>query len=209
MLFSFVKLFAMFGTWKHQVNSGWHDLKMYTLSLLFAFSLIPEIKLQFTGNTPKLTISGGVKPRGELYIEFFHSEHANLLYTCTVQQRAPRRDEVIHTCKGGNFTVADLNPGRYVIQITLNNLNSAETLTIKNQIRVPERLNSCQPYFINNGVTTVGQDVTMDWSSTGNPAGFVCKLDGDQLGSCKCVCRASDSQYRVQPYPLASQAFDT
>ncbi len=90
-----------------------------------------------------------------------------------------------YDCDTGSFTATGLSAGKYLIQVRLDDLNSGERTIIRRRIQVPTDVNACQPYLINAGVTVDRRNAIVEWSSTGNPAGFWCKLNRKPRFQCK------------------------
>lgn len=129
-------------------------------------------------------MSGSLETQGDILVAFSQpANKPNPSYLCTVEPRAPAGPLMSYACNSGGFIATNLSSGRYLIQVHMN--DSGETSTIRRGIRVATDVSACQPYLINSGRSVADQNVTLQWSSTGSPIGFWCKLDGNSRFQCK------------------------
>ena len=60
---------------------------------------------------------------------------------------------------------------------------------LKSIVYVPEDSESCRPHLINRGLNVKGNNVTLEFASTGSPGSFECILDRVYGGACKSLSR--------------------
>ena len=90
----------------------------------------------------------------------------------------------------GVFTASDVSPGRHVIRVIARSTSGrAARKILKSIVYVPEDSNSCRPHLINRGLNVKGNNVTLEFASTGSPGGFECILDRVYGGACKSLIR--------------------
>ena len=169
--------------------------------------VIAEIDLYFTGDTPQVDVNS-------IHVEF-ESNMNDLIIECHLKGRDKVGCEclqcvlvhhltLLSTCLGSNgvFTASGVSPGRHVIRVIARSISGRTARKIlKSIVYVPEDSESCRPHLINRGINVKGNNVTLEFVSTGSPDGFECILDRVYREACKsltiCVCCFQDSYIAV------------
>ena len=158
--------------------------------------IFAEIDLYFTGDTPRLDVNS-------IHVEF-ESNMNDLMIECHLKGRNKVDCEclqfrggfllshftLLSTCSGsrGVFTVSGVSPGRHVIRVIARSRSisgRAGRKILKSIVYVPEDSESCRPHLINRGINVKGNNVTLEFASTGSPRGFECILDRVYREACK------------------------
>ena len=95
---------------------------------------------------------------------------------------------LLSTCLGSNgvFTALGVSPGRHVIRVIARSISGRTIRKIlKSIVYVPKDSESCRPHLINRRLNVIGNNATLEFSSTGSPHGFECILDRVSRGACK------------------------
>ena len=86
----------------------------------------------------------------------------------------------------GVFTASGVSPGRHVIRVVARSISGRTIQKIlRSIVYVPEDSESCRPHLINRGLNVKGNNVTLEFASTGSPYGFECILDRVYGVDCK------------------------
>ena len=85
----------------------------------------------------------------------------------------------------GVFTASGVSPGRHVIRVIARSLSGKARKILRSIVYVPEDSESCRPHLINRGLNVKGNNVTLEFASTGSPYGFECILDRVYREACK------------------------
>ena len=137
-----------------------------------------SIHIEFESNRNDLIIQCHLKGRDKVGCECYNVEEVVLVSHLTL----------LSTYLGSNgvFTVSDVSPGRHVIRVIARS-TSGRTIRkiLKSIVYVPENSESCRPHLINQGLNVIGNNATLEFSSTSSPQGFECILDRVSRGACE------------------------
>ena len=102
-----------------------------------------------------------------------------------------------HIGSSGAFSRANVPPGRYVLRIEARDVIAGEKIVLSTVIHLYTSEDQCSTYLINRGLRIHGQNVTVEFASTGHFRGFVCFLNRQPF-HCK---------YVIQVWFLNTNAF--
>ena len=96
-----------------------------------------------------------------------------------------------HCCtsvgSSGRAQFFDLQPGRYALRVVATNQVPDKEL-IRRGFSISDDPNLCTLHLINNGVTVVDNNVTVEFAGTGPARGHKCQLDREDYYECMLLC---------------------
>ena len=95
----------------------------------------------------------------------------------------------MNLCVGsnGHAQFFDLEPGVYVLRVVATNQVPDKELT-RRTFEISNDPKHCSTHLINNGVTVVGNNATVEFAGSGPAKGYKCKLDRNDFYPCKLSC---------------------
>ena len=136
-----------------------------------------SIHVEFESNRNDLIIQCHLKGRDKVGCECYNVEEVVIHLI------------LLSTCSGSNgvFTASDVSPGRHVIRVVARSISGRTIRKIlRSIVYVPEDSESCRPHLINRGLNVIGNNATLEFSSTGSPnVTFECILDRVSTEDCE------------------------
>ena len=84
----------------------------------------------------------------------------------------------------GHAQFFDLEAGVYVLRVVATNQVPDRELT-RRTFEISNDPKHCSTHLINNGVTVVGNNATVEFAGSGPAKGYKCKLDKNDFYPCK------------------------